>query len=127
MGDKWIAAANSAVQALQVGAAVALPSLVAMGPPTLTSCHDQTSVSKADLNGTLQAWHAKYAMPAQAVSALSALVVAESVDYQSTHIAIRSGNGDLEVVAAAGRNWNNQVSVAFVYGTVSANVITHFA
>lgn len=56
---------------------------------------------------------------------MSALVAATSVSFKSVHNVVQVGNGHLQMIAAAGRNWDGFVSVAFVYGTISAQVKTY--
>merc|ERR1712232_178581 len=78
-----------------------------------------------DLTSTLSAWKTKYGLPDEAVSSLQSLVSTVSSDYKQTHQVLQPTTGQVKVVAAGGRNYNGQISIAFVFGTNSRSVTKH--
>merc|ERR1712232_1486161 len=78
-----------------------------------------------DLTSILSAWKTKYELPDEVVSSLQSLVSIVSSDYKQTHKVLQSTAGQVKVVAAGGRNYNGQISIAFVFGTNSRSVTKH--
>jgi len=56
------------------------------------------------------------------VSALKSLVVSNANDFKYSHVVISNSESSISEIAMGGRNYNGQVSLAFVFGGVGASL-----
>merc|ERR1712110_993912 len=75
-----------------------------------------------EVRAATDAWRTKYNLPSKAMTALTALVAAESVNFKSMHVTLMEGNKAVHEIAAGGRNWNGQVSLAFAFASASTTI-----
>jgi len=116
----WVKSVSSAVKGLAVGK----PSISTVKVSTSTphASHDSQQVNAGKLDATLAAWKTKYHLPAKAVSMMKSLVITEEQNFKYSHTVISNSDTSISEIAMGGRNYNGQVSLAFVFGSVGATV-----
>merc|ERR1712232_811133 len=119
--NAWVKSVSSGVKGLAL-AKPSIPTTVKVSTSTPHASHDHQQMDVSKLDATLSAWKTKYGLPAKAVSALKSLVVTHSIDFKNSHTVISNSETSIWEVAMGGRNYNGQVSLAFVFGQVGASV-----
>merc|ERR1712232_307160 len=99
-----------------------IPTTVKVSTSTPQASHDHQRMNVAKLDATLSAWRHKYGLPEKAVSDLKSLVVTHASDFQYSHTVISDSETSISEIAMGGRNYNGEVSLAFVFGKLGASV-----